>query len=225
MSEWLRKFSEISNQIRPVLDYNWLQHPYLRMDLSRDNNQLAEVDLNDEREFTDFIFSELKEADASFGVGGYAEQRELYSRSNLFLGKEQRTIHLGIDIWGKAGTLVHAPLDGKVHSFANNAVHGDYGPVIILKHQIEGTVFHTLYGHLSTNSLTGLSKGKLIKAGEAFASFGVYSENFHWPPHLHFQAIIDMQGYEGDYPGVCKASEKEFYLNNCPDPATLLSLR
>jgi len=34
--------------------------------------------------------------------------------------------------------------------------------------------------------------------------------------------IEDMQGLKGDYPGVCKFSERERYLANCPDPELIL---
>lgn len=195
---------------------------YLKLDLSKDNQLLEQVDLNDEDSFTDHVFNQLNESGKDVAVGGYAEERSLYSRSHLFEGEEPRTIHLGIDVWTPAGTQVHAPLDGTVHSFANRNVHGDYGPVIILEHQIGDAVFYSLYGHLSTDSLIGLAKGKTIGAGEVLATVGEYSENFHWPPHLHFQLIIDMEGLEGDYPGVAIASEKEHYLGNCPDPSLLV---
>jgi hypothetical protein len=36
--------------------------------------------------------------------------------------------------------------------------------------------------------------------------------------------IIDMQGWKGDYPGVCKFSEREIYLQNCPNPDLLLNM-
>jgi hypothetical protein len=49
-------------------------------------------------------------------------------------------------------------------------------------------------------------------------------ENGNWPSHLHVQLIIDMEGWEGDYPGVCKFSEKERWLANCPDPDLMLNL-
>ena len=39
--------------------------------------------------------------------------------------------------------------------------------------------------------------------------------NGSWPPH--FQVISDMSGYRGDFPGVCKPSEREAYLQGCPD--------
>ena len=194
-----------------------------KLDLSKHNQALHQVDLNDVDAFCGFIDQQLANEQSEFGWGGYREVRALYSRSELFEEKEPRTIHLGIDIWTEAGTPVYAPLDAVVHSFANRKVHGDYGPVIILKHELAGAVFHTLYGHLSTESLTGLAVGQSISKGQRFASLGKYSENFHWPPHLHFQAIVDMQGLAGDYPGVCKASESDFYFKNCPDPFPLLN--
>lgn len=195
---------------------------YLKLDLSKENRQLDQVDLNDEESFTNHVFSQLEESKKDMAVGGYAEERSLYSRSQLFEGEEPRTIHLGIDVWTAAGTHVHAPLAGTVHSFANRNVHGDYGPVIILEHQVADVVFHSLYGHLSTDSLLNLTIGDEFKAGDVVAGIGEYAENFHWPPHLHFQVILDMEGFQGDYPGVAIASERDHYLNNCPDPAVFI---
>lgn len=208
-----------SNQdIHPVVKFD----DYLPVDLSKHNNALEKVDLNDEEAFSSFIFNQLNEHGKQVGIGGYGEERNLYSRSDLFEGEEPRTIHLGIDVWSKAGTPVFCPVDGVVHSFANRAVHGDYGPVIILKHAVQGITFHTLYGHLSITALEGLEVGKKFKSGEQLATMGSYSENFHWPPHLHFQLIDNMEGYTGDYPGVCRTSEKSQFLSNCPDPAVFI---
>lgn len=205
-------------QTHPVVLFN----DYLPLDLSAQNKALDDVDLNDEQSFTDFVFNQLKSEDKPVGIGGYGEVRSLYSRSNLFEGEEPRTIHLGIDIWAEAGTTIYAPLRGEVHSFANRAVHGDYGPVIILKHRVGTRQFYSLYGHLSTDSLTGLKEGMIFEAGEPLAKMGAYYENFHWPPHLHFQLMKEIGDLKGDYPGVCKASEKLFYLANCPDPSIFI---
>ena len=46
-----------------------------------------------------------------------------------------------------------------------------------------------------------MNEGDRIKAGDIFAEFGIPAENGHWPPHLHFQLIADLQGWKGDYPG------------------------
>jgi murein DD-endopeptidase MepM/ murein hydrolase activator NlpD len=131
---------------------------------------------------------------------------------------------LGIDIWGKPYTKVMSPLDAIVHSFAFNNDYGDYGATIILTHQLEGQSFHTLYGHLSLNSIKNIHEGDRIKKGDVFAEFGIPFENGSWPPHLHFQIIIDMDRGKGDYPGVCKLSEKESYLFNSPDPDLILQM-
>lgn len=139
-------------------------------------------------------------------------------------GAEPRRLHLGIDIWGKPYTKVMAPLDGMVHSFAFNNAFGDYGATIILTHNLDGQTFHTLYGHLSLNSFKNIQEGDRIQKGDVFAEFGIPFENGQWPPHLHFQLIIDMQKMKGDYPGVCKFSERKKYLSNCPNPDLILQM-
>ena len=137
---------------------------------------------------------------------------------------EPRRLHLGIDIWGPTGTPVYAPLEGIVHSFAFNDAYGDYGATLILQHEIDGFLFHTLYGHLSLHSIEDKKEGQEIQKGDWIAAFGEPAENGQWPPHLHFQLILDMQGKKGDYPGVCKFSERDIYLANGPDPDLLLGM-
>ena len=67
--------------------------------------------------------------------------------------------------------------------------------------------------------------GQFITRGEKFAHFGPWEENGNWPPHLHFQIILDMGIWEGDYPGVCKMSEAIKYLQNSPDPDLIVQLK
>ncbi len=117
-----------------------------------------------------------------------------------------------------------SPLDGIVHSFAFNKEDSDYGATLILTHHLEDTGFHALYGHLSLNSLKNLREGATIRKGQVIGEFGMRFENGNWPPHLHFQLILDMQGWKGDYPGVCKFSERERWLENCPDPEAVLQM-
>jgi len=137
---------------------------------------------------------------------------------------EPRRLHLGVDIWGPTGTKVMAPLNGIVHSFAFNNNDSDYGATIILTHHLDGVGFHTLYGHLSLNSLKNLHEGQLVSKGDVIGEFGMRFENGNWPPHLHFQLIADMQGWRGDYPGVCRFSERMQWLANCPDPNIILQM-
>ena len=199
----------------------------VQLDFTEKNTGLTNEILANTELFTNYINSTLNAAGAKYGLGGYAEHRTIYSRSKVFEGnegEEPRRFHLGIDIWGKPYTKVMAPLDGIVHSFAFNNAFGDYGATIILTHNLEGVTFHTLYGHLSLNSLKNLREGQNIKGGDVFSEFGIPFENGQWPPHLHFQVVLDMEGHKGDYPGVCKFSEREKYLENCPDPDLIMNL-
>lgn len=210
---------------QPVVLFNPASERLLSMDFTAANTTLTPEILDDTTLFCQYVEQELEKHHCRFGIGGYAEHRTIYARSAHFdTGGEPRRLHLGIDIWGPAGTPVYAPLNGEVHSFRFNDVRGDYGATIILRHQLEDYTFHTLYGHLSLSDLEGLYKNRQIAAGELIAHLGDIKENGQWPPHLHFQVITDMEGYSGDYPGVCRYSEKARYLANCPDPDLILQM-
>jgi len=158
-------------------------------------------------------------------AGGYDEDRAIYAGEAFTAGDEPRTVHLGIDIAASAGTDVSAPLAGTVHSFQDNAAPFDYGPTIVLEHAVApGLVFHTLYGHLSRESLARLRAGRAIAAGERIATLGSYEVNGNWPPHLHFQVILDIGDRRGDFPGVFRKSQRGYWKLVCPDPGELLGL-
>jgi peptidoglycan LD-endopeptidase LytH len=205
------------------------------IDFTKNNKEINEELVNDTQQFTSYINQGLRTANAKFGIGGYNEYRELYSRSRVFDSEslstgaakgedEPRRLHLGIDIWGRPYTQVMSPWDGLVHSFAFNNQFGDYGATLILSHNIEDISFHTLYGHLSLNSIKNFREGENVRKGDVIGEFGIPMENGQWPPHLHFQVIVDMEEYYGDYPGVCRYSEREKYLANCPDPDLILRM-
>src|SRR5207248_5490218 len=120
----------------------------------------------------------------------------------------------------EAGAPVFAPLDGRVYSFRNNAGPLDYGPTIILDHIVaDGSLtFFTLYGHLSVDSLDGLSEGMAIKQGTRIARLGDESVNGGWTPHLHFQIITDLLDPAGEFPGVALPHQREVWLSLSPDP-------
>ncbi len=197
----------------------------LLLDFTTANTDLNDGILNNTEKFSTYINTKLQISNAKYGIGGYDEHRTVYSRSKVFdTADEPRRLHLGVDIWGEAETPVFAALDGVIHSFAFNDNYGDYGATIILQHQLDDFVFHTLYGHLSLKDLDSLYKGKPFDKGEIIANFGVPKENGEWPPHLHYQLIIDMEGKKGDYPGVCKLGERDKYLTNCPDADLVLQM-
>ena len=111
-----------------------------------------------------------------------------------------------------------------VESFAYNNNLGDYGATIILQHQLQTVNFYSLYGHLSLKDLENIRLGQFINRGHRLGQIGLPEENGHWPPHLHFQLIFDIENFDGDYPGVCKKSELVHYRSNCPNPDAVIKL-
>jgi len=215
------------HSFHPLVSFDPQQDKLIKIDFSAGQTEQDPAIFSSTELFSKWVDDKLKENGAIYGVGGYGELRSIYGLSNVFdasvEGEEPRRFHIGMDIWGKAGTPVFAPLGGMVHSFAFNDRKGDYGATIILLHQLDGIPFYSLYGHLSFRDLS-ISEGNYVNRGQEFAHFGDVHENGHWPPHLHLQLIFDIQMKQGDYPGVCKYSEREKYLANCPDPDFLANL-
>lgn len=209
-----------------VIDDSIDSKNYIPLDLSTFNVELSKLDLGNAIDFEKYIENYLTANKARIAFGGYNEERNLYKRSTVFndTKTEERNIHIGLDLWIKAGTPVLAAIDGTVHSFNYNAGLGDYGPTIILKHQIENQTFYTLYGHLSLESITGIEVGAIFKKGQQMATLGNSAINGDYAPHLHFQIIKYIGDYFGDYPGVCSKNDLDYYLENCPDPNILLKI-
>jgi murein DD-endopeptidase MepM/ murein hydrolase activator NlpD len=188
----------------------------IALDLSASNKDLNSAIFRDIPSFCAYIDQQVG---AKTGVGGYLEHRIIYEAHENFAtaSADFRNIHLGIDFWATAGTPVFAVADGVVHSFQVNPGSGNYGPTIILHHPALG--IYSLYGHLAFTDLAGLSVGMPVTEGQVLCHLGEPHENGGWPPHLHFQLIKDMQGFHGDYPGVCSQRDVAFYAENCPDPS------
>lgn len=193
-----------------------------QFDFTDTNKELQQIDLQDTAAFTQWVEKTLQQHHKQFGIGGFFENRYIYKRSAHFGGEEPRCIHLGIDIWTPAFQEVYAPIEGTVHSFQNNDNFGDYGPTIILQHEIHGNTFFSLYGHLTLDSLKGIKKGEKIAKGQKFCAIGPYPENGNWPPHLHFQVMREMLGKEGDFPGVCAPSEVAQFRKIMINPMLLI---
>ncbi len=210
-----------------VIDSTIPYSEYIALDLSVNNAELDQLNISNATDFDCFIERHLHNNKASVAYGGYNEVRNLYKRSTVFKDNatDERNIHIGLDLWIKAGTSVLAALDGIVHSFQYNNNLGDYGPTILLKHQLEGHVFYTLYGHLSLESIAPLNVGDFYAKGQQLATLGDASVNGDYAPHLHFQIIKNIENNVGDYPGVCNVKKLPYYLENCPDPNLLLYLR
>lgn len=194
-------------------------------DFTEANRELARLDINDVSGFTEYLFDQIASAETPIGIGRYDEDRVLYRHSPLFDGvSERRSIHLGIDLFVTEGTDIFTPLSAQVHSAADNSGLGNYGPTVILRHELGGAQFHTLYGHLSRGSLGCLAAGDTLQAGDLVGQVGDLSENGSWPPHLHFQVIAGPLHDVVDFAGVAAPSERQCFLDLCPDPNLILGI-
>ncbi|MEO7213691.1 peptidoglycan DD-metalloendopeptidase family protein [Mucilaginibacter sp.] len=208
-----------------IVDFHPADDKLFPLDLTAANTELDADMVADTEAFTAYINQKLAENHCRYAIGGYMEHRTIYARSAHFdTEDEPRRLHLGVDIWGDSGTPIYSPLAGTFHSFQDNNSFGDYGPTIILQHNVDGLTLYSLYGHLSRVSLDGLAIGQQIEAGQQIATLGNATENGHWPPHLHFQLMLDIGDAKGDYPGVGKYSEKAALMLNIPDPQLILEL-
>ena len=214
----------------PILDKDMRKENCVVLDLSVGSKFLGADPRNAEMaELAHAISKEMREAHARVGVGRYDEARLLYA-SALF-GKrgnpleQRRPIHLGMVLFVDSGTAIRAPIAGTVHLLANNSAPQDYGPLVVLKDETDdGSEIFTLYGHLSKGTVDQLHAGQAIAQGEAFATVGGMQENGGWPPHLHFQIILDLLDLGRDFPGVVKASESAVWTSLSPDPNLLLGI-
>ncbi len=138
VSAWL---SEHRGDFAPLLGFSLRTAPCVVFDLSVGSLDVPTPDIVQRLpEFCAHVDRLMAAAGARVGIGRYDEPRlvyvtELFSHPNNW-SDENRTVHLGIDLFCEAGTPVFAPLDGVVHSVANNAAEGDYGPTIVLEHRV-----------------------------------------------------------------------------------------
>ncbi|MBK8906238.1 MAG: aminotransferase class III-fold pyridoxal phosphate-dependent enzyme [Anaerolineaceae bacterium] len=258
VTDWLR---ENRGRFTKVIDTDWQTSPPTVFDLTPGSLLLGQLqDPNDTEAFTQLLFNTMAQyvissssasalsppsvpSATKIGIGRYDEPRRIYTADTFRVPGndrgEWRTIHIGLDLFAKAGTAVYAPLPATIHSFANNTDRLDYGPVIVLEHKVsDDLTFYTLYGHLSEASLDGLTIGQPITQGQKFAEIGTYPTNGDWPPHLHLQILVDLLHHPvtlspchpvtpspaTDFPGVAAPSQRAIWLSLCPDPNLLLGI-
>ncbi len=223
----------------PVLDPDPRTAPTVTLDLSVESgDDGGTFDPTDHSAFSQRLFDEMRDAGAAVGIGRYDEVRWWYTgeafRAPGNEMDEWRTVHLGVDLFAEPGTPVLAPLEGRVVSAHDNGDRLDYGPTIILEHELEGPAgdgdgggpirFRTLFGHLSPESLPALAVGEVVEPGRTIGWIGAPPDNGDWAPHLHFQIFVDPLGYEGTFPGVAAPSARGAWTAVSPDPNHLLRL-
>jgi 4-aminobutyrate aminotransferase-like enzyme/Ser/Thr protein kinase RdoA (MazF antagonist)/murein DD-endopeptidase MepM/ murein hydrolase activator NlpD len=220
-----------AGRLAPLTGHDLKTTPAVGLDMSAGSPLVSSNPADNAAEpFSRRVFAAMDRAGAAIGVGGYDEARLIYATDAYAAGPitaERRTVHLGIDVTMAAGTPVFAPLDGIIHGFEDAAMRLDYGPVIVLRHEIPGdepASFYTLYGHLDRASLDGLHAGKAVRAGDRLGAIGAPPVNGDWWPHVHVQIITDMLDVPCNFNGVAPASQRATWLSISPDTNLIVGI-
>ncbi|MGX1929750.1 aminotransferase class III-fold pyridoxal phosphate-dependent enzyme [Flagellimonas sp. 2504JD4-2] len=224
-NQWVGKNNFTLKSLFPTAPGN----DVFQVDLSVSSLWVGHQEEFNDLELLQFKFDRLqKEHPDKVIAGGYLEPRALYTSTSYDKvgnsGRESRTVHLGVDFWLPHDTPVHALFDGEVVTATNDEGDKEYGGLVILKHSFEELEFYTLYGHLFPESATKNKVGDQIKQGERIGVLGNFPENGNWAPHLHFQIMLSMLGYENDFPGVAYPNQLAVWKDLCPDPNHLFRL-
>lgn len=171
------------------------------------------------------IAAELQRSGASVGIGRHDEAR-FTADAYRSIGVEQpvdelASVHLGMDVFVPAGTVVHAPLAGVVHAVAVRAGQA----CVVLHHAPAGaSAFFTLHGHLAADSVAALAKGQPVARGQALGAVAASAQNGGEPAHVHFQLALDLLDRGADFPHRVPAAERAAWAALSPDPNLILGI-
>lgn len=97
--------------------------------------------------------------------------------------KKVKKFHTGTDIWAKAEPAwVEAPYDGKVLAVGSNPA--GFGNYVILRHDIKGKPYTTLFAHMANKSIK-VKNGQKVTAGTPLGKMG--STGASTGKHLHWE--------------------------------------
>jgi 4-aminobutyrate aminotransferase-like enzyme/Ser/Thr protein kinase RdoA (MazF antagonist) len=224
---WLQSQSHFES----LVDVNLQRDPLLVLDTSVSSPYLsAGDDAHDPERMTRNLFRAIEDAGAVAGIGRYDEYRLIYGNEDFadFSG-HRRTLHIGLDVFQSVGSRVFAPLSGRVWSSSENTSPLDYGGCLILVHEVadehgDELVFYSLYGHLDAESFSHLQVGEEVTAGKLLGCMGEIHQNGFWPPHVHFEIILDMLECTDTFFGVGNHAHRNVWISLCPDPNLILKI-
>lgn len=109
-----------------------------------------------------------------------------------------RKHHNGTDIWGvgKGPHYIEAPYAGRVIKTKKSSGFGNY---VILRHQIDGKMYTTLYAHLKDDSIK-VKQGQKVEAGTVLGIMG--TTGMSTGIHLHWELWVGKtHGWSADGKG------------------------
>lgn len=223
LAAWL---AEHQKEFASIIDVDFTRHTPCVLDLGIGSTLLG---ADPERGREGAIADELRRTGTAVGIGRHDEAR-FVANAYRSIGMdhpvgEVATVHIGVDVFTRAGTVVHAPLDAIVHAIACGEDGHTGGARVVLRHQSnDATDFFTMYRHLAPESVSALSEGQRIKRGQAIGSLVSSARNGDQSSHLHFQAIADLLDRGVDFPDMVPAAERPIWKALSPDPNLILGI-
>jgi len=175
--------------IRPLFADLLEGRPYL-LDLSEPVTGQGKYTTSDFEAFQREIFDEMHGAGARWGIGKYLENRSGLLGEYPDMIRQGRVYHAGLDIIVPAGVPLFAPLEGRVHAAVVDGGIGNYGGVVVLRHQLDDVIFYSLYGHLNTRF--EVEAGQTVAAGQRFGTIGEGEDSGGWFTHTHLQILTPL---------------------------------
>ena len=123
---------------------------------------------------------------ADYLYGGWMEDRS-FNLKGTYL-EPSKFLHLGLDIFAPAGTLVAIDKDARLIQVYNDTPEEDgWGTRLLFCLSGQEEEIHLLYGHLSPNVL--VKAHYPVPLLTPIGYLGTREENGGWSPHIHVQAI------------------------------------
>ncbi len=130
-------------------------------------------------------------------VGNYGHQVQSLFGDHVASRPELRG-HLGIDM-GNRDTLknVYAVADGTVKKIVETTDPESNGYSVTIKHEIDGQVFYSFYGHMEIGSTELLREEQHIYAGDQVGIIGNTGNSTG--PHLHLAFYVNSENPDAHY--------------------------
>jgi 4-aminobutyrate aminotransferase-like enzyme/Ser/Thr protein kinase RdoA (MazF antagonist) len=218
----IRWIAENRARLRPVLDQAPALLAKAKVPFGEPLHPIAKASAARQPEEAERLWRAIAERDGiELGIGPWGEERPVYSSDafrSVFAPDQRRSLHLGLDLFAPAGSTIRTPLDGTVVDLFETDLPLDYGYAVLLKHEADGLVFHSLWGHLSAQTVRDRKLGERLKAGDVIGQMGAPHENGNWQPHVHIQLITYQPACAADVIGAGETGYRAVWEELFPDP-------
>lgn len=149
-------------------------------------------------------------------VGRFGEPRFLSPRRRTTGPEESDNVHIGLDLFVKAGATVHAPVDGVVQQVSAADID------VVLRHDpAPGATFYTLYRGLDAQ----VAAGDSVSAGEQIGTVRAPGVDPAMPPRVTVQLAVESVAEWASVPDQVTNSEFGVFAGLFPDATALLDPR